>query len=118
MGGFPRLVPAASQLGDPIETATVARDVFFWLAMTLTAMVALIAPGLTAEAIGAERTRGTLELLLATPLRRQEILRGKLLGDLCVLALLVSPSLPLFGFCYTFPGPSGPHAIPVFLLLG
>jgi ABC-type transport system involved in multi-copper enzyme maturation permease subunit len=118
VGGFTPLVTAASQLGDPMETATVARDVFFWLAMTLTAMVALIAPGLTAEAIGAERTRGTLELLLATPLRRPEILRGKLLGDLCVLALLVSPSLPLFGFCYLFHGASGPQVIAVFIVLG
>ena len=118
VGGFTPLVSAAGQLGDPLETAKVARDVFFWLAMTLAAMVALIAPGLTAEAIGAERTRGTLDLLLTTPLRRQEILGGKLLGDLSVLALLVSPSLPLFGFCYLFHGASAPQVIGVFLVLG
>jgi hypothetical protein len=118
VGGFTPLVSAAGQLGDPLETATVARNVFFWLAMTLAAMVALIAPGLTAEAIGAERTRGTLELLLTTPLRRQEILRGKLLGDLSVLALLISPSLPLFGFCYLFHGATGPQVVAVFLVLG
>jgi ABC-type transport system involved in multi-copper enzyme maturation permease subunit len=117
VGGFTPLISAASQLGDPLETARVARDVFFWLAMTLTAMITLIAPGLTAEGIGMERTRGTLDLLLTTPLKRQEILRGKLLGDVSVLALLVSPSLPLFGFCYLFHGADGPQVVGVFLVL-
>jgi ABC-type transport system involved in multi-copper enzyme maturation permease subunit len=117
IGGFTPLVSAAGQLGDPLATATVARNVFFWLAMTLVTLIALVAPGLTAEAIAAERTRGTLELLLATPLRRPEILRGKLLGDLSVLGLLISPSLPLFGFCYLFHGASGPQVIGVFIVL-
>lgn len=117
VGGFTPLVSAAGQLGDPIETAAAAREVFFWLAMTLTALIALVAPGLTAEAVGVERARGTLELLLATPLRRHEILLGKLLGDLSVLALLVSPSLPLFGFCYLFHGASAAQVIGIFLVL-
>jgi hypothetical protein len=117
IGGFTPLVSAAGQLSDPLATATVARNVFFWLAMTLVALIALVAPGLTAEAISAERTRGTLELLLATPLRRPEILRGKLLGDLSVLGLLISPSLPLFGFCYLFHGASGPQVVGVFIIL-
>lgn len=117
VGGFTPLVSAAGQLGDPLATAAVARSVFFWLAMTLVTLIALVAPGLTAEAIAVERTRGTLELLLATPLRRPEILRGKLLGDLSVLGLLISPSLPLFGFCYLFHGASGPQVAGVFLVL-
>jgi ABC-type transport system involved in multi-copper enzyme maturation permease subunit len=117
IGGFTPLVSAAGQLGDPLQTATVARSVFFWLAMTLVTLIALVAPGLTAEAIAAERTRGTLELLLATPMRRPEILRGKLLGDLSVLGLLISPSLPLFGFCYLFHGASGPQVAGVFIIL-
>ncbi len=117
LGGFTPLVSAAGQLGDPLATAAVARDVFFWLAMTLAALIALVAPGLTAEAVGAERARGTLELLLTTPLRRGEILRGKLLGDLSVLALLASPSLPLLGFCYLFHGASGPQVLGVFVVL-
>jgi ABC-type transport system involved in cytochrome c biogenesis permease component len=118
IGGFAPLVSAAGQLGDPLQTAAVAREVFFWLAMTLIALIALVTPGLTAEAVGAERARGSLELLLATPLRPQEILCGKLLGDLSVMGLLVSPSLPLFGFCYLFHGASWPQVLGVFLVLG
>jgi ABC-type transport system involved in multi-copper enzyme maturation permease subunit len=117
VGGFAPLVSAAGLLGDPLETARVARDVFFWLTMTLAALMILVAPGLTAEAVGAERTRGSLELLLTTPLRRSEILRGKLLGDLSVLGLLISPSLPLLGFCYLFHGASGPQVVGIFLAL-
>jgi ABC-type transport system involved in multi-copper enzyme maturation permease subunit len=118
VGGFTPLVTAAGQLGDPLATVAVAQDVFCWLAMTLTALIILVAPSLTAEAIGAERARGTLELLLATPLSRAEILRGMLLGDLSVLALLVGPSLPLFGFCYLFHGAEGWQVIGVFVVLG
>ena len=99
LGGFTPLVSAASQLGDPLETARVAREVFFdWLSMTLAALMVLVAPGLSAEAIHSERARGALELLLTTPMKRSRILEGKLLGDLSVLGLLVSPSLPLLGF--------------------
>src|SRR5205085_2767307 len=92
--GFFPLFTAGSQLGDPLQTASVARQVFAWLTMTLGAFVTLLTPGLTAEAITIEREHGTLELLLASPMRPREILHGKLLGAVSILALLISPSLP------------------------
>src|SRR5207244_4719302 len=49
--GFFPLFTAGSQLGDPLQTASVARQVFAWLTMTLGAFVTLLTPGLTAEAI-------------------------------------------------------------------
>jgi hypothetical protein len=104
VAGFVPLLAAGTQLGDPLQTAAVARQVFQWLTFTLGAFVMLITPGLTAEAITMERERGTLDLLLCSPMRPSEILHGKLLGAVSILLLLLSPSLPLFGLCTVFHG--------------
>jgi ABC-type Na+ efflux pump permease subunit len=114
---FP-LLAAGSQLSDPLQAADVARQVFLWLTMTLGAFVTLIAPGLTAESITLERERGTLDLLLTTPMRPREILNGKLLGAASILALLLSPSLPLFGVCTVFHGASAAQVLGVYFILG
>ncbi|MFN3652846.1 MAG: ABC transporter permease [Armatimonadota bacterium] len=116
-GAFVPLLLTASDLSDPLQTARSAREVFFWLTMTLVALVALIAPGLTADSVTTERANGTLELLVATPLRPRAILSGKLLGAVSVMLLLISPSLPLFGLCYLFHGASGAQVVQVYLLL-
>jgi ABC-type transport system involved in multi-copper enzyme maturation permease subunit len=116
-GAFVPLVMTASDLSDPLQTARAARQVFFWLTMTLVALVALVAPGLTSDVITQERQQGSLEMLIGTPLRPQEILRGKLLGAVSVLALLISPSLPLFGLCYLFHGAAGDQVMKVYSLL-
>lgn len=116
-GFFVPLLMTTSDLSDPLLTARTASQVFFWLTMTLVALVSLIAPGLTADSITAERSSGALEMLVATPLRPREILWGKLMGAVCVMTLLVSPSFPLFGLCYLFHGASGPQVVSVYLLL-
>lgn len=116
-GAFVPLVMTASDLSDPLQTAKAARQVFFWLTMTLVALVALIAPGLTADSVTHERATGSLEMLVATPLSPREILVGKLLGATAVLLLLISPSLPLFGLCYLFHGASGLQVVQVYVLI-
>ncbi len=116
-GAFVPLVLTASDLADPLQTAAAAREVFFWLTMTLVALVTLIGPGLTSDVITQERERGSLELLISTPLRAGDILKGKLLGAVGVVLLLVSPSLPLFGLCYLFHGASGPQVFGVLSLV-
>lgn len=116
-GAFVPLVMTTNDLSDPLKTAESAKQVFFWLTMTLVAVVALITPGMTADAITQERTHGTLEMLVGTILRPREILSGKLLGAVCVMLMLISPSLPLFGLCYLFHGASGEQVIQVYTLL-
>jgi len=116
-GAFVPLLLTARDLSDPLQTARAARHVFFWLTMTLVALVSLIAPGLTAEVVVQERESGTLEMLIGTPMRPRDILIGKLLGAICVLLLLISPSLPLFGLCYLFHGASEGQVLSVYLLL-
>jgi hypothetical protein len=117
-GGFFPLFAAGGQLADPLQAADVARQVFFWLTMTLGVFVTLITPGLTAEAIAVEREHGTLDLLLTTPLSPREILNGKLLGAISILLLLLSPSLPLFGLCTLFHGASVSQVLGVYAVLG
>jgi ABC-type Na+ efflux pump permease subunit len=116
-GAFVPLVMTTNDLSNPLQTAISAKQVFFWLTMTLVALIALITPGMTAETITQERTHGTLEMLVGTILRPREILQGKLLGAICVMLMLISPSLPLFGLCYLFHGASGDQVIQVYLLL-
>jgi ABC-type transport system involved in multi-copper enzyme maturation permease subunit len=116
-GAFVPLVMTTNDLSDPLKTAMSAKQVFFWLTMTLVALVALITPGLTADTITQERTKGTLEMLVGTILRPREILLGKLLGAICVMLMLISPSLPLFGLCYLFHGASGLQVVQVYLLV-
>lgn len=116
-GAFVPLLVTARDLSDPLLTASAARQVFFWLTMTLVALVTLVTPGLTADVLTQERALGTLELLIATPLRPREILIGKLTGAVCVVLLLITPSLPLFGLCYLFHGASVEQVGQVYLLL-
>ena len=116
-GGFLPLLTTAADLSNPLLTADVAREVFTWLTMTLIALVTLIGPGMTAETIGKERQRGSLDLLLCTPLRPREIMVGKLLGSLSVLALFISPSLPLFGLCVMFHGAEAKQVVMVYIVL-
>lgn len=105
-GGFVPLTAAAAQLDNPLQIARVARDAFTWLTITTFGLLAVVGPGLTAEAIADERRTGTLELLMASTLRPGNILSGKLMGAAAVLILLISPSLPLFALCYLFRGTS------------
>ena len=116
-GAFVPLLMTASDLSDPLQTAQSARSVFFWLTMTLVALITLLAPGLTADVITRERATGTLEMLVGTPLKPRDILMGKLLGAAGVLLLLISPSLPLFGLCYLFHGADGRQVVQVYMLL-
>lgn len=116
-GAFVPLFMTARDLSDPLQTARAARQIFFWLTMTLVGLVTLISPALTADVITQERQQGTLEMLVGTSLRPRDILVGKLLGAVCVLLLLISPSLPLFGLCYLFHGASAGQVVAVYLLV-
>lgn len=116
-GAFVPLIMTARDLSDPLLTARAARQIFFWLTMTLIALVTLISPALTADVITQERTQGTLEMLIGTSLRPRDILVGKLLGAVSVMLLLISPSLPLFGLCYLFHGASAGQVVGVYILV-
>jgi len=116
-GGFIPLFTTARDLSNPLLIANVAREVFSWLTMTLVVFVALLTPSLSAEAVGREREAGTLDLLLSTPIRPREVLFGKLMGALSVMALLITPSLPLFGLCMLYHGAQLSQVVTAYLVI-
>jgi hypothetical protein len=105
-GGFAPVLTAARELGDPLRTAALARQAFQGLGLALVGLVAIVGPRMGATAFAAERAGGSLPLLLATPLSPRAILAGKALGVLCLLVLLLCPSLPLLGLCCLYRGAS------------
>jgi ABC-2 type transport system permease protein len=54
-----------------------------------------LVPALTMRSWAEERRMGTLEVLMTLPFREGELVMGKFLGTLCLLAIVVALSVPL-----------------------
>ena len=61
-------------------------------------LLMLAVPLLTMGLVTDERRKGTLELLMTSPVRGIEIVGGKFLGAFAFLVLMVSPVVPMFAF--------------------
>jgi ABC-2 type transport system permease protein len=61
-------------------------------------LLLLALPLLTMGLITDERRKGTLELLVTSPIRGGEIVAGKFLGAFVLLVLMLLPVLPMFAF--------------------
>ena len=83
-----------------------SQQVFRLFAYGLMATVILLVPVFPATSIVHERMRGTLELLLNSPLRPVSIYFGKLLAVLAFVLLLLLISLPAAAACYVMGGVS------------
>lgn len=81
-----------------------AMQVFGPLAYALAAAVLLLVPAFPATALVRERKRGTLNLLLNSPLSRIEIYLGKLMSNFILAAIIISVSLPALAACYAMGG--------------
>lgn len=81
-----------------------AMQVFGPLAYTLAAAILLLVPAFPATALVGERRRGTLALLLNSPLSRLEIYLGKLVSNFLLATIMVSVSLPALAACYAMGG--------------
>jgi hypothetical protein len=75
--------------------ANVGATFFIVIVLVQLAVVMLVAPAMTAGAICAERTRGTLGHLLMTDLSAAEIIPGRLAARLIPVLTLIAGSLPL-----------------------
>lgn len=85
--------------GAPLPQGSIARflEQFFSAFLTVQFLVvAALTPALTAGAISEEKESQTLPFLLASPLRRYEIVLGKLGSRLGTLLLIVLAGLPVF----------------------
>ena len=92
------LIPLIGSIGSQIEAprlAELARSSFVAVCMMQLVIIALIGPGLGSEAIANEKEKKTWDMLVASRLSTKDILKGKISGSICLLMLLLSPSLPL-----------------------
>jgi ABC-type transport system involved in multi-copper enzyme maturation permease subunit len=87
--------------GEADAAGQRAIEVFRLFAYGLAATVLLLAPAAPAAAIVEQRRRGTLTLLLHTPLSAGAIYLGLLLASLALIALPVAMSLPAAAACYS-----------------
>lgn len=90
---------------------------YYFIFITLAALITLIAPALTAVSITTERQRLSLDLLVTTPLTAPELLVGKMLSSTAFLALLLALSLPASALCVILGGATLGDVIRVYLLL-
>lgn len=86
-----------------------AQQVFRVFGYGVTAVLLLLAPAFPATGLVSERRRGTLKLLINSPLGPWSIYAGKLVGVLGFAALLLVLSLPASAACYAMGGLSLVH---------
>lgn len=69
-------------------------------------LASLMAPSFAAGSIAGEKERKTYEMLLASPIRPEAIVMGKLIAALTHLAILIFSSLPIVMLCLPLGGVS------------
>lgn len=70
-------------------------DMFLSVGIIQCAMVILVTLSVSASSFSAEKERGTLDLLLMTPVSTMELVNGKLLSCVLTVFLLATSSLPI-----------------------
>src|SRR5262249_53091531 len=90
------LFASRSFTASPLAALEIAFRFLQILAMQHFTLALLLPPAFVAGAIADEKARGTLTLLLSTPLTPGEIVIGKWLGQVLQMLILTLPALPLF----------------------
>ncbi len=80
-------------------------------------LASLMAPSFAAGAVTGEKERKTYEMLLASPLRPEAIVMGKLIAALTHLAILIFASLPIVMLCLPLGGVSFYEVLAAYLVL-
>ena len=84
---------------DLTQSPEEARQLVNWFFLGQYVLMSLMVPSFAAGSITGEKERQTYEMLLASPMRPQAIVTGKLAAALCHLAVLVIASLPIVMLC-------------------
>lgn len=110
---------AAGQPGgmSAVDVQRQLQSFYYFIFLTLAALITLIAPALTAVSITTERQRLSLDLLVTTPLSASELLVGKMISSVAFLALLLALSLPASALCVILGGATLGDVARVYLLL-
>ncbi|HAN98605.1 MAG TPA: ABC transporter permease [Planctomycetaceae bacterium] len=99
MAAWPR--ETRLDLRESPESARQLGDLFF---LGQFVIASLMAPSFAAGAIAGEKERRTFEMLLASPLRPEKVVLGKIIASLTHLGLLVVTSLPIVVLCLPLGG--------------
>lgn len=92
--------------------------VFRPLALALALAVMMLVPAFPATSLVAERRRGTLTLLLNSPMSASQLYFGKLTSNVVLAIVLISVSLPALAACFAMGGISlTDHIGPLILVL-
>jgi ABC-2 type transport system permease protein len=95
-------------MAQDIDVPTEVMRAFFGLLSTL---VLFITPILTMGVYAEERKRGTMELLMTSPVTELEIVLGKFLASLTLFALMLLPTLSCLVFMYLRSEPMPPWRV-------
>jgi ABC-type transport system involved in multi-copper enzyme maturation permease subunit len=93
--------PSDSRL-DVVSQSSM--EVFRPLAYVLTLAVMFLVPAFPATSLVNERRKGTLALLLNSPLRPWQIYVGKWLSNVILAMIMISASMPALSACYAMGG--------------
>ena len=104
-------------LSNPAQIQQALVQFYRVVMSMLIALIVLIAPALTANAITLERERKTMDLLLATPLTARQLLVGKLIGSFAFIVLLLALTLPVSAVSVLLGGVSFPELLKAYLLI-
>lgn len=107
----------ASQLGGPTPIdvpMTVVRE-FFDIASTL---LLFLTPMLTMGIYSEERKRGTMELLMTSPVTDTEIVLGKFFASMTLLVIMLVPTVFSFIFMFRHSDPAAPWRVLLCAYLG
>jgi ABC-type transport system involved in multi-copper enzyme maturation permease subunit len=92
-------------------------EVFQPLAWGIAAAIVTLVPAFPATSIVRERQRGTLALLLHSPVGPFSIWLGKFVGNIVLMSVLIAASIPAMSACYSMGGTSlTQHIIPLYLI--
>ncbi len=84
----------------------LGRQIYYFVFIAQAIMVALITPAITAGTVSIEREQRCFELLVTTPLRPVDVIRGKLAAAVSFVVLLLTASLPLVSISFLVGGVS------------
>ncbi|MGQ9926015.1 MAG: ABC transporter permease [Chloroflexaceae bacterium] len=102
--GIFQLMVQQARSGGVLLSAQVGQGLFKGLAFVELLLVVFLAPAMTSGAISGEREGLTYDMLMATPLRPEQVLWGKLVAALSYLFVLIFAAVPVFSVVFVFGG--------------
>jgi ABC-type transport system involved in multi-copper enzyme maturation permease subunit len=106
-----------NQRMDLTQNPEEARQLVNWFFLGQYVLMSLMVPSFAAGSITGEKERQTYEMLLASPMRPEAIVTGKLAAALCHLAVLVIASLPIVMLCLPLGGVSPYEVMATYLAM-